>query len=79
MASYDRTFTNRRTGATGPTERVYSRAFGATRRAARARGDRIVVENIPGARTMTITDRDLKWEARYVQVAPGTSRLKEQP
>lgn len=84
MASYDATTTNRRTGAASDTRRVYSRAVAAAIRTARRRGDHIAWDYSNG-RVLTITDRDLKWEARYVEVGRGATRQqdasdrKEQP
>jgi hypothetical protein len=76
MTSYDTTTTNRRTGATSDTRRVYSRAVAAAIRTARRRSDHVAWDYSNG-RVLTITDRDLKWEARYVEVTRGAARQQD--
>jgi hypothetical protein len=75
MASYDATITNRRTGATSDTRRVYSRTVAAAIRQARRRSDMIEWDRSDG-HVLTITDRDLHWEARYVEVTRGATRIE---
>lgn len=72
MASYDATFTNRRTGVSS-SKRVYSRSVAGAVRAARRRGDTIVREYRGGRSIMTITSADLRWEERYEEVARGSA------
>lgn len=69
MASYDATYTDRRTNATS-TRRVYSRTVAGAIRAARRRGDRIAWDYSTG-RVLTIVSGDLRWEERYVEVPRG--------
>lgn len=76
MTSYDVTLTNRRTGATSDTRRVYSRTVSAAIRAARRRSDHLEWDYSSG-RALTITDRDLNWEARYEAVPRGTARTPD--
>lgn len=73
MASYDVTFTNRRTKVPSDTRRVYSRTVAAAIRNGRRRGDHLEWDHTNG-RVLTITDRDLHWEARYVEVGRGAAR-----
>lgn len=69
MASYDATYTDRRTGASS-TRRVYSRTVAGAIRTARRRGDRIAWDYSSGA-VLTIVDSNLRYEERYVEVPRG--------